>query len=259
MSPANTDVDRNAHALLQSYASSGTEIDFCYPDDQPGAGLFAAMARVDPASQVNSELPYSMLVPTLIRKIVWAAENGYQAVVLRNAFDPAVESARLAVRIPVIGACRATMHVAATLSARIGVTVPFDGYLPWTRRLMETYRVDHIVTAIRSLQLPGIHGIDRASVRDRARDQALYCMRQLIEETGAECLVPLGAAIVPSLVDPKDLEEALGVPVLNSSAIAIRFAEMCVELGMTHSRRTYPFAPLELEAFTSTVSSPSNE
>jgi Asp/Glu/hydantoin racemase len=247
------EIDQKAHALLQGYAGAGTTIDFCYPDDQPGAGLFAAMASLTPEDQINTELPYSVLVATLVRKIVWAEQNGYDAVVMRNAFDPGVEPARLAVRIPVIGACRVAMHIAASLSDRIGVTVPFDGYLPWTRRLMVTYRVDHLVTAIRSLHLPGIHGIDRSTVRDHARAQALNLMRGLIDETGAECIVPLGAAIVPSLVDPKDLEEALGVPVLNSSAIAVRFAEMCVALGMAHSRRTYPYAALDLEAFSSTV------
>jgi Asp/Glu/hydantoin racemase len=248
-SPANAELDRATNALMQSYAGPGTQIDYCFPDDHPGAGLFAALAEVDQSTRVQTELPYTVSGPALLRKIVWAEQNGYDAVVVRNAFDPAVESARLAVRIPVIGPCRITMHVAASLSDRIGVTVPFEGYLPWTRRLMVTYRVDHLVTDIRSMQLPGIHGIDRSTVRDHARSQALTVMRQLIDETRAECIVPLGAAVVPSLVDPKDLEETLGVPVLNSNAIAIRFAEVCVALGMAHSRRTYPYAPLDLEAF----------
>src|SRR5687768_15357931 len=108
--PGNSEVDQKAQALLQSYAAAGTTIDMSFPDDQPGAGLFSAMAAVDSTGQVNTELPYSMLIPALVRKIVWAEQNGYQAVVSRNAFDPAVEAARLAVRIPVIGACRVTMH-----------------------------------------------------------------------------------------------------------------------------------------------------
>ena len=42
--------------------------------------------------------------------------------------------------------------------------------------------------------------------------------------------MPLGGAIIPYVVDPKDLATAVGVQVLNTKAIGIRFAETCVAL-----------------------------
>src|SRR5947209_6716490 len=129
--PRNTkdpDYHLRVERLLRSHASPSTEIDLCYPDDYPGAGISAEMS----AQHVHTELHYAISVPALVRKIVWAEEQGYDAVVQTNAFDPGVEPARLAVRIPVIGLCRTSVMVAASIAERIAITVPFDGYVAHT-------------------------------------------------------------------------------------------------------------------------------
>jgi DNA-binding transcriptional ArsR family regulator len=74
-------------------------------------------------------------------------------------------------------------------------------------------------------------------------------MRGLVAETRAEIIIPLGGAIIPYVVDPKDLAAAVGVQVLNTKAIGIRFAEMCVALKMTQSALTYPRAKLSYGDF----------
>jgi hypothetical protein len=74
-------------------------------------------------------------------------------------------------------------------------------------------------------------------------------IRGLVGETRAEIIVPLGGAIIPYVVDPKDLAQATGVQVLNTKAIGIRFAEMCVANRMTQSALTYPRAKLAYDDF----------
>jgi Asp/Glu/hydantoin racemase len=64
-------------------------------------------------------------------------------------------------------------------------------------------------------------------------------MRALIKEDGAEIIVPLGGAVIPSILDPKELEKAVGAPVLNPRAIGIRTAELYVNLGLSQSPLTY--------------------
>ena len=44
--------------------------------------------------------------------------------------------------------------------------------------------------------------------------------------------------------------KATGAQVLNTKAIGIRFAEMCVAFGMTQSALTYPKAKLSYQDFT---------
>ncbi len=73
-------------------------------------------------------------------------------------------------------------------------------------------------------------------------------MRELVDE-GAEIVVPLGGALIPYVVDPDDLAKATGVQVLNTKAISVRFAEMCVAFGMTQSAITYPRGKVTEEDF----------
>src|SRR5215467_6183177 len=183
-------------ALLNSYASPGTRIEIGFPDDYAGSQL---MSTIGAQSKLNG-LHHMMETPSIVRKIFWAAENGYDAVISSNTFDPGVDGGRLAVNIPVIGLLRTSIHAALTLADRVGITVPL--------------------------------------------------IRGLIEETRAEIILPLGGALIPYVVDPDDLAKATGAQVLNTKAIGIRFAEMCVAFGMTQSALTYPKAKLSYDDFT---------
>ena len=74
-------------------------------------------------------------------------------------------------------------------------------------------------------------------------------MQELVRDKGAECIIPLGGKLIPYLVDPIDLEKATGAPVLNTKAIGIQFAEMCVRNGIVHSPLAYPPSPAKHEHF----------
>jgi hypothetical protein len=72
-------------AQLDGYAAAGTQVELCFPDDYPGARLSLDLGA-------RNEVPgiYHVLqTPAIIRKIVWAENNGYDAVVQSNTFDPA--------------------------------------------------------------------------------------------------------------------------------------------------------------------------
>jgi allantoin racemase len=235
-SPRTAAQHAKSEALLRSYGSAGTDIDLCYPDAHAGERVAERMA----AQSARTELHYLVSIPALVRKIVWAEANGYDAVVVANAFDPGVEAARLAVRIPVIGQCRSSLLFAAGLAERIGITVPYDGYALHVHRLLRAYRLEPFVVAVRSLALTGAgRTTDVVAERADVATEVAALMRSLIAETGADCLVPLGAAVIPYVVSPTDLQRALGIPVLNPSQIAIRTAEMCVAMGVSHSPGAY--------------------
>lgn len=244
--PTDDEYHTRAEGLLRSYASPGTEIDLCYPDDYPGGAVGRRMSE----QGIHSELNYAVSMTSLIKKAVWAEQNGYDAVIQSNNFEPAVEATRLAVRIPVLGLCRTTVHAAASLADRIGITVPFDGYALLTRQLLLRYELSHFVTDVRSMSLGGVpRGAQVAIQRPIIFERAVQEMRKLVDETGAQCIVPLGGAVIPYIVSPTDLEQAVGVPVLNPKAVGIHFAEACVRTGMSHSPATYPSPKLRLEDF----------
>src|SRR5882757_6162254 len=105
--------------MLNSYASSGTKVEIGFPDDFEGSQVFEAIGS---QSALNG-LHHMMETPAIIRKIFWAAQNGYDAVIQSNTFDPSVDGGRLAVDIPVIGLLRTALHFGLNLADRIGITV----------------------------------------------------------------------------------------------------------------------------------------
>src|SRR5205807_9509866 len=161
-------------------------------------------------SRLNG-LHHMMETPSIVRKIFWASENGYHAVVSTNTFDPGVDGGRLAVNIPVIGLCRATIHAALTLADRVGITVPLEPHVPYTWRILRTLGLDRFVSDIRPI---GIYGADISRPRQAILDKTVAIMRALVEETRAEIIMPLGGAIIPYVVSPSDLAASVQVQVL---------------------------------------------
>ena len=79
--------------LLNSYASPGTRVEVNFPDDFEGSRVEKVLGD----QMMLNGLDHIMEAPAIIRKIVWASENGYDAVIQSNTFDPGVDGARLCV------------------------------------------------------------------------------------------------------------------------------------------------------------------
>jgi allantoin racemase len=220
------------HDLIRSYASPGTEIDFTAPEDYQGAHVLIKI-------QGEGALPglhHVLSTTAFIRKVAWAQEQGYDAVIQSNTFDPGVEAARLAVGIPVISVCRTALHTATVLAGRIGITVPFESHVAEVWKMVRTYGME---TFVKDIQPIGLYPGNMKSPQ-HLRDGIVDVMRRMVERSAPEYIIPLGGALVPYVVDPKDLQQAVGVPVLNTTIAAINFAELCVRAGMTQSPIAYP-------------------
>jgi Asp/Glu/hydantoin racemase len=235
----------NIEAQLNSYASPGTKVEIGFPDDYEGSQLFDTIGK---QSALNG-LHHLMEAPSIVRKIFWAAHNGYDAVISSNTFDPGVDGGRLAVDIPVIGLLRTSMHAALTLADKVGITVPLAPHVPYTWRILRTYGLDRFVSDIKPI---GVYGKDIKERKEEIFGITERLIRSLMEG-GAEIILPLGGALIPYVVDPDDLAKATGVQVLNTKAIGIRFAEMCVTFGMTQSAITYPRPKLNYSDFVKRV------
>src|SRR6059058_6185660 len=179
-------------AQLNSYASPGTKVEIVFPDDYEGSQLYDTIG----SQSVLNGLHHMMETPAIVRKIFWAAENGYDAVISSNTFDPGVDGGRLAVSIPVIGLHRTAMHAALTLADRVGITVPLAPHVPYTWRLMRTIGLDRFVSDIRPI---GIYGADIAERREEIYETTVKVMRGLLAETRAGTFWRSGGATIPSL------------------------------------------------------------
>jgi allantoin racemase len=227
---------------LQSYASPGTIIDGDYPEDLGGGEVLHHLRK----TKALSGLHHIIGTPALVKKILEAERAGFDAVVQIDAFDPGVEAARLAVRIPVVGLLRASCAFAATLCDRFAITVPVQSYIPYVWRMVQTYRMDHFVTAIRVIDLFEVG--DLTQYHDAILERTVKVARELVGG-GAQALVPLATRLIPEAVSTEEVEREVGIPVANTQAVGIRFAEMMASSKIAHSLPSYPWAPgLEPEA-----------
>lgn len=241
--PAGSEQLSSSHQLIRSYAAPGTEIDFGAPDDYVGA---QALMKIRSQGALPG-LHHVLSTTEFIRKVVWAEHEGYDAVIQSNTFDPEVEAARLAVNIPVIGVMRTALHHATILAGRLALAVPFESHVAETWRILRNYGMEHFVQAIRPV------GLYPGNMRDvqELQDKLIEVMREMVRDVRPEMIIPLGGALVPYVVDPKVLEAEVGVPVMNTKTVAIRFAETCVQIGLTQSPIAYPKVSMTYEDFQS--------
>jgi Asp/Glu/hydantoin racemase len=218
---------------LQAYASSGTEIVIAHPEDLGGGVVDKKLS----AEVAINGLHHILRVPALIKKVIEAERDGFDAVIQSNTYDPGVEQARLAVRIPVVGLLRATCHVAACLAQRAGVTVLVDAMIPYTRSILRDYRLEPLITGIKAL---GMYETgDLSKVREPIKKKVIALAKELKAE-GAELVIPLGGRVFPGAISCEEIEAEAGIPILNTKAIGIQFAEMLVRCRLTHSPIAYP-------------------
>lgn len=219
--------------LLTSYAAPGTEFELAYPEDLGGGEVLSLLEE----RKALSGLHHILETPALVKKAIEAERNGFDAVIQSNTFDPGVEASRLAVRIPVIGLLRASLHFAATLCDRFGLIVPLETHVPHTMRLVQTYGMAPFVSGIKTVGLYDTG--DLSGYHDIVIERTLAVGKELVAE-GAQALIPLGGKIYPYVVTPEELEPALGVPVVNTKAVGVSYAELMARSRISHSLKAYP-------------------
>jgi allantoin racemase len=203
------------------------------PGTKIGFGVIKATFFVRANAEINA-LSAGPLVAEIAQK---AETDGYDAVVPFGTLDSGVQLARNLVRIPVVGAGQSVMHLGAQLSNLLGVVAYENSSIPFIRKSFHNWRVLDSVVGIRAVEIP-LQDSDRN--RSAMRHRFLQVAEELINNDGAEIIVPMGVIMVPVQYSPAEFARVLGVPVLDALATSIQTAEMMVRTGLTHSVKTYP-------------------
>lgn len=222
-------------ALVNSYASPGTTVELHYPEDLGGGEVLRQLEE----KKNLSGLHHILETPALVKKIIEAERSGFDAVVQSNTFDPGVEAARLAVRIPVVGPLRSSCHFAACLCDRFAFITPLDSHVPYVHRILQAYRMDHFVTAIKAINM---YESGSLSSHHNTIVERTIALGKELATGGAQAVIPLGGRLFPYEVIPEEVEPEIGVPVINTKSVSIRFAELMASGKMIHSGKAYPYA-----------------
>jgi len=162
-----------------------------------------------------------------------AEREGYDAVVPLGMLDLGVDGGRSAVDIPVVGPLQATLHVAAQVGESFGIVCYHPSAIARHRAQTRAYGMENWIAGRKA---SGVYLQHIAANREATIDSFLMAARALIEDNGADVIIPQGITQCPVLMKPDWLAGQLGVPVVEGIGAPIRLAALLVSLGLRHSR-----------------------
>ena len=143
--------------------------------------------------------------------------------------DLGVDGGKSAVDIPVVGPFEACFHLASLLGDRFGLVVYHPRTIPFTRAMARRLGMESRIAGIRGV---GFSLPDIAANREQMINGFIDQSRALIEQDGAEVIIPMGVTQCPVQMKPDWLQQQLGVPVVEGFGAPIRMAALLVSLGL---------------------------
>jgi allantoin racemase len=216
-----------------------------YPEEQrrlrEGAAKSYSSADVDVGIVSVPARPFDGLGPAEIQAAApifheafrRAEREGYDAIVPLGMLDLGVDGGRSVVDIPVVAPLQAVLHVAAQVGEHFGVVCYHASAIPRHRAQTRAYGMESFIAGRRA---SGFYVQHIADNKDKMVESFLLAARALIDEDGADVIIPQGITQCPVQMKPKWLSEQLGVPVVEGIGAPIRMAAMLAALGLTQSR-----------------------
>jgi allantoin racemase len=184
----------------------------------------------------------ALIVPDILTKVVQAEQAGADAVIIDCMADPGLYPARELVAIPVVGPAQASMHLAAMLGHRFSVLSVFDSDIPAVEDLVTRYGLTSRLASVRAFNIPVL-----AIEEDlEATVQVLVDLgERVVRDDQAHIIIPgcTGLAGLAPQIQAGLVERGCEVQVLDPPSVALKLAESLVDLGLSHSKRTYPPPP----------------
>lgn len=176
--------------------------------------------------------------PYILERVIEAEKDGCDGVFVTCFGDPAVDGAREAVSIPVVGAFRPSALMASAICGRWSVVTVLKEVVPLIRDLARKLGIESNIASIRDINTPVLELEDKSKLQSRLLEQ----IDKAVTEDGAEAIV-LGCTGMLGL--GQSLKDALArggksAPIVEPTAAAIGFLESMIRSGISHSKVTYP-------------------
>lgn len=178
----------------------------------------------------------TMAAPYLIEAVIAAEQSGADGVIVYCFGNPAVDGAREAVSIPVVGLGEAAEVVTLLLGDRFGIISTIPEAVPRLWRKARVLGVEGRLVAIVPLGIPVLHLNDRR----RVVEAGLAAGRELVTR-GAQVVILGCGALLDDVAD--EMRRGLGIPVIVPAVAAVKLVEAYVKMGIAHSKTAYPPPP----------------
>ena len=224
----NTSVEmtRDIHEEATRYARPGTEIETV----SPAWGPRSIEGHADDVAAAAATL-----------EVVAERSAEFDGVAIACFGDPGLHAAREVSAVPVVGIAEASMLVACTVAHRFSVVTVLPRVKPW---IEDTVRLHGLESRCASVRTTPLTVLDCERDPAAAEREIIRASRAAIEEDGAEAIC-LGCAGMGPL--DKAVERAIGVPVLDGVACAVKLLEGLVDYELSTSRVAAFKAPEQKE------------
>lgn len=191
---------------------------------------------------IESYRDEALVVPNILTKIIQAQKEGADAVIIDCMSDPGLYPARELVSIPVIGPAEACMHLAAILGHRFSFLGVSDQDIAEKQNMADRYGLAGRLASVRPFNIPVLALEDDPEYTLRT---IIQVSEQAVREDDAHVIIPgcTGLAGLAPHVQAALAEKGCEVPVLDPPVVAVKLAESLVDMGQSHSRRTYACPP----------------
>jgi len=192
-----------------------------------------------PAS-IESEFDDQIAAPWALEEIVKAEQEGFDAVFVSCMRDVAVRAARELVRIPVVGPSQTCMAVASTLGDKFGVVTVVKNTVPFFIGKAREHGMAENLAGVRCIEVPVL---DLDSRKKEVAEALTAESQKLVDDCNADTII-LGCTGLVGMA--REVQRRVGVPVLDPTPIAVKYADLLVSTGTTHSIRAFPRPPPKL-------------
>lgn len=213
---------KDREKIVQKLGSKGTQVKLVRTRNAP--------------SSVESFAEMELAAPGIMERVVQSEQEGADAVVIWGGHDPSVVSSRELVEIPVIGPGMASMHLASLLAEQFALMVQLPHVINIAEKQVRDLGLEAKCTGIYPVGLPVLE------LRKPEAFQQVYETAIKAVEDGANSIC-FGCMALNDHADrlAMELEKKYpGVKVIHPGKAAVRLAELLVEMGLTHSKRSYP-------------------
>ena len=176
----------------------------------------------------------SLVVPKILKIIKEAEKENFDAAIIGCFYDPGLREAReIAEKLVVAAPMEASLHIAVTLGQRFSIIVAWTKLIPLMRENVIKYGFQDHLASFQSIGIrrePG-KALDLQRDPEETKRRIVQAAKKAIEQDGAEVII-LGCTQYFGFY--QELQDALGVPVIDAALAALNYAEFLVDLRNKH-------------------------
>jgi allantoin racemase len=201
-----------------------------------GAGSTFTVEPIDvgPRHYYESAVGLALAVPGILLKVI-ERQGEFDAILLGCWGDPGLRAARAVARVPVVGAGEASVALSSLVAQRFGVATIMGTNVPETLVYLSALEARHRCVGVEAIELP-FHAL--AADPPETLRRLSEAGRRLLDR-GAEVLL-LGCMSFGFHPFAAELQERLGVPVVDPLRAGVEAARAMLALGVLPSPRSVP-------------------